>query len=204
MRQSVDAGCGRSVDVLATFKGKAKRLIGIDLIDFDPRAIDMGIELLKNDLASIELENESVDLVISRSVMEHVREPLPVYSEIHRILKPGGYFIFLTPNLGDYAVLISKLIPNKLHPWVVVRTEGRKEQDTFPTYYKSNTYKAINRLAKESNFELVDFKYLGQYPAYCNFNPVLFLIATGYEKLITKFRSLRYLRGWLLSVLRKP
>ena len=105
--------------------------------------------------------------------------------------------------MGDYVSFISKLIPNKFHPWIVARTTGRAEEDTFPTYYKSNTYRAIKRLSKESGFELTASRYLGQYPAYFMFNPVLLLPAIGYEKLVNKFNSLRYLRGWLLVILRK-
>jgi hypothetical protein len=35
------------------------------------------------------------------------------------------------------------------------------------------------------------------------FNGFLFLLATAYEKLISRFDALRFLRGWILVVLRK-
>jgi hypothetical protein len=50
----------------------------------------------------------------------------------------------------------------------------------------------------------VSFEYLGQYPSCFMFNGFLFLIATGYEKLIDKVRALNCLQGWLLVSLRKP
>ena len=198
-----DAGCGRSAEVLNQCRGKAGKLIGVDLVDFDPRANSLDIELFKGDLANLKLQDNSVDIAISRSVLEHLRDPLPAYLEIARVLKSDGHFIFLTPNLRDYTAIFSKIIPNNLHPWIVLRTEGRNEEDTFPAYYKSNTFKAVRQLAQKSGFEIVSFKYLGQYPSYFMFNPVLFLMATGYEKLTSKFDSLRFLRGWLLVVLRK-
>src|SRR5688572_2795878 len=119
----LDAGCGRTAPVLATYRGKAKRLIGLDLVPFD-QAVS-GIELLNGDLGRIALPDGSVDLVMSRSVMEHVEDPPAVYREIHRILRPGGHFVFLTANLWDYASLIAKLVPNRFHPWIVARAEGR-------------------------------------------------------------------------------
>ena len=200
----LDAGCGREASLLIRFQGKAKSLIGIDLVEFDANARGTDIELLNNDLAQIKLPNGSIDIAISRSVMEHVEKPLSVYGEIFRILKPGGYFIFLAPNLGHYSALISKLIPNRFHSSIVLRTEGRREEDTFPTYYRSNTFQTIRDLAKRTGFELVSFKYPGQHPSYFMFNPILFLLTAGYEKVVAKFEIFRYLRGWLLVALKKP
>jgi len=197
----LDAGCGRSAPVLAKYLGKARRLIGVDLVDFE--GAPEGIELLNNDLGRIDLPDSSVDLVMSRSVMEHVADPPAVYGEINRILTPGGYFIFLTANLWDYASIIAKLVPNRLHPWIVSKVEGRAEEDVFPVQYRTNTRGAVDKFAAATGFEVGSFRYLGQYPAYFMFNGPLFLMATGYEKLISRYQALEFLRGWLLVVLRK-
>jgi hypothetical protein len=117
-------------------------------------------------------------------------------------LKPGGYFISLTPNLGDYTPLTSKLIPNRFHPWTVLKMEGRKREFAFPVYYGSNTYQCGNNLAKRAGFRLIVLKYLGQYSSPLLFNPILFRIATEYEKLISQF-NFRFLRGWLLILSKK-
>jgi SAM-dependent methyltransferase len=200
----LDAGCGRSAEVLARFRGKASCLVGIDLVDFNPGIANGDLKLMKGDLTNIQLGAGCVDLVSSRSVLEHLSYPLRVYQEMFRILKPGGHFIALTPNLWDYASLLSKLIPNRLHPWIVRMTEGRDEKDTFPAYYRSNTSRSIHRLARQSGFDVVSLKYLGQYPSYFRFNRALFLVAAAYEKLISRYEFLKYFRGWLLAVLRKP
>lgn len=198
----LDAGCGRGAPVLQKFRGRAKRLIGVDVVEF-PSA-PAGIELLRNDLGRMEVASGSVDLVMSRSVMEHVADPAEVYAEIRRVLRPGGHFVFLTPNLWDYASLVAKCVPNRLHPWIVARTEGRAAEDVFPVCYRTNTQGAVRRWAERTRFEIVSFRYLGQYPGYFMFNGFLFLLATGYEKTISRFESLRFLRGWIFVVLRKP
>jgi len=197
----LDAGCGRTAPVLVKYRGRASRLIGVDLVDF-PVQIE-GVELLKNDLSAIPIEDACIDVVMSRSVMEHVADPLAVYGEMRRVLKPGGYFIFLTGNLWDYAALCAQAVPNRFHPWIVAKTQGRAEADVFPTQYKTNTVGAVRKWAMRTGFEVVSFDYLGQYPAYFMFNGLLFLLATGYEKLIQKVEALRFLRGWILVVLRK-
>ena len=136
--------------------------------------------------------------------MEHIENPLNVYCELHRVMKPGGHFVFLTANFWDYAALIASVVPNRLHPWIVARTEGRAEEDVFPTRYRTNTRAAVTRLANETGFEIASFRYLGQYPSYFMFNGFLFLLATGYEKLVSKVKPLNFLRGWIFVVLRKP
>ena len=197
----LDAGCGRTAPVLAKYRGKVKRLIGVDLVEF-PAPVD-GIELLNTDLARIPVAGGSVDVVMSRSVMEHVVDPAAVYGEIARVLRPGGSFVFLTGNFWDYAAMITNVVPNRFHPWIVARTQGRAEIDVFPTAYRTNTRAAVNKWSKGAGFEVVSYEYLGQYPTYFMFNGLLFLIATGYEKLIRRFDALRFLRGWILVVLRK-
>ena len=198
----LDAGCGRTAPILAEYKGRARRLIGVDLVDFAPGVA--GMELLQHDLGQMTLESGSVDLVMSRSVMEHVTDPARVYGELHRVLKPGGHFVFLTANLWDYAAIIATLIPNRFHPWIVAKTEGRDEHDVFPVAYRTNTRGAVTKWAGQAGFEIVSFRYLGQYPSYFMFNGYLFLLATGYEKLISKVSALNFLQGWIFATLRKP
>jgi SAM-dependent methyltransferase len=171
------------------------------VVDFPARI--SGVELCRADLASTGLESASVDLIMARSVMEHVADPRAVYSEVARVLRPGGHFIFLTANLWDYASLIAAAIPNRFHPWIVARTEGREEHDVFPVEYKSNTRRAILKAAGGAGLRLERFDYLGQYPCYFMFNGALFLLATGYEKLISSCRALHWLRGWILCTLSK-
>ena len=198
----LDAGCGRTAPVLVKFRGKASRLIGVDLVDFTT-AID-GLELYRGDLATIPIEDACVDVMMARSVMEHVTDPARVYRECYRVLKPGGHFTFLTANLWDYAAIIATVIPNRFHPWIVSRTEGRVEHDVFPVAYRTNTRGAVEKWAKQSGFEIVSFRHLGQYPSYFIFNGFLFLLATAYEKMIDRFAALNFLQGWIFVTLRKP
>ena len=198
----LDAGCGRTAPILEKFRNSACRLIGVDLVDFEPAGD--GLELHQCDLGAIPIGDGVVDVTMARSVMEHVTDPARVYGEIYRVLKPGGRFIFLTANLWDYASLVARVIPNRFHPWIVSKTEGREERDVFPIAYRTNTRGAVEKWAQQAGFQIVSFCYLGQYPSYFMFNGGLFLMATGYEKLISKVSALNFLQGWILVTLRKP
>ncbi len=197
----LDAGCGRTAPVLSKYRGIAGRLIGVDLVD--PKDVTGAIEYFKADLAALPLPDESVDLIISRSVFEHLVDPDSVYREAERVLKPGGKLIFLTANLWDYATLIARMVPNRLHSKVVKAVEGRPEEDTFPTAYKTNSAGDIRRLAEQSGLQVRSIEYLNQYPNYFMFNAALFMVGVGYERLTSRLSALQRLRGWLLVVIEK-
>ena len=197
----LDAGCGRTVPVLRKFLGRAGRLIGVELVDFTD--VPPGIEVHNSDLGRLPLPDASVDLVMSRSVFEHLTDPDAVYRELARVLKPGGRVVFLTANLWDYGTMVARLVPNRFHAKVVKVVEGRQEEDTFPTAYRTNSRSAVGRLAAASGFRVQSFDYLSQYPNYLMFNGVLFFLGMCFEKLISKVRALRFLRGWILVTLQK-
>ena len=198
----VDVGCGRGAPVLRKLTGRAVRLVGVDLVPFT-ETIE-GIELHNGDIASMPfLAAGSVDLVCCRSVMEHVTDPERAYAEIHRVLKPGGHFVFLTANIYDYASVAAMLIPNRFHARIVRLTEGRAEEDTFPTAYKCNSKRKIRQLCDRHGLSIAEFHYLGQYPNYFSFNRVLHYAASLYEMGLRNVPVLQFLRGWILADLIK-
>ncbi len=199
----LDAGCGREAGVLRKLNSFTRLAVGVDRCRLSPVEASSNINLIRGDLANLSLKNDSVDMVISRSVLEHIKKPELVYREIHRVLRPGGHFIFLTPNLFDYGSLLSLLVPNRLHPCVVRITEGRKKIDTFPAFYKSNTEGSIRELGDRVGLRVCEMKYVGQYPSYLLFNCLLFGIGALYDKLISSTEWLKKLRGWILCIMAK-
>lgn len=198
----LDAGCGRTVPVLKKYLGAVGRLIGVEMVEFTD--VPAGIETYNADLAHIPLPDGCVDLIMSRSVFEHLQEPDDVYKEFERILRPGGSVIFLTANMWDYGTLVARLIPNRFHARIVKMVEGRPEEDTFPIAYRTNTRADVNRLAAHAGLNVASFEYLNQYPNYLMFNGLLFLLGVAYERVTSRFEFLRFLRGWILVTLTKP
>ena len=45
--------------------------------------------------------DEQFDLVAAVEVVEHLESQLSLFNEVQRILKPGGIFIFTTPNIAS-------------------------------------------------------------------------------------------------------
>jgi SAM-dependent methyltransferase len=53
------------------------------------------------DLQCLTFDSESFDVVISSETMEHVRRPWQGFSEVYRVLKPGGFYVFTIPFRRD-------------------------------------------------------------------------------------------------------
>lgn len=68
----------------------------------------------KLDIIGVPLEkagigSESFSIVLASHLIEHLNDPFLFIREVHRILKPGGYFFVTTPNIGGFQ---SKLLGN--------------------------------------------------------------------------------------------
>ena len=51
--------------------------------------------------AGVPLEDRSFDIVVFIEVLEHLKNPWQALSEIHRLLRPGGWLLLTTPNVGN-------------------------------------------------------------------------------------------------------
>jgi ubiquinone/menaquinone biosynthesis C-methylase UbiE len=89
-------------------------------------------------------DSNSIDLVFSSSVLEHVRDPERVLQEAVRVLKPGGYLQFVIPNYaavfdGHYGILWVPYMGRKLgRLWVRLQGRDPRFVDTlqFTNYFK--------------------------------------------------------------------
>lgn len=129
------------------------------------------------------------DLITAIWLLEHLADPETVFSEIHRILKPGGRFIFLTPN-ALHPILIanrlSKLAPT-LQRKLIPRLYARAEADTFPVQYRANTSSTLHALCERVGLQL-ELKFVAD-PTYTAFNESLFRASVFLEQLIpTSFK----------------
>ena len=102
-KMCLEIGSGTGCFLLC-FRDKypGKSLIGIDIA---PRTLFVR----KGDCTSLDLPNKSYDTVFCFMVIEHLADNdlTKCISEIHRVLKDGGYAVFVTKNAED---LIKKTI----------------------------------------------------------------------------------------------
>ncbi len=199
----LDAGCGWKAPFACQIADQAAEVVGIDL-GLDGQSDVPNVRTVHGNLEAMPFSGSEFDLVMSRSVLEHLDRPIRVFREISRVLKPGGKFVFLIPNAWDYVSVVSWLVPNRLHATIVEKILGRDPRDTFPTFYRANTVPALRCLCSRSGMRLLEADLLSQYPAYLMFSPTVFRAGIAYERLVRERGSLAFLRSWILGVAERP
>jgi SAM-dependent methyltransferase len=58
------------------------------------------------DLERLAYPDGSLDIVLAADVFEHVREDERAFSEIHRVLRPGGVLVFTVPYVSEAETLV--------------------------------------------------------------------------------------------------
>jgi SAM-dependent methyltransferase len=197
----LDVGAGAGHLNPYNFKQHCKKMVGVDM---DPRVRDNELlhEGIVHNGASLPFEDSMFDVVFSVYVAEHVGDPEQFLTEIRRVLKPEGLYFQVTPNRFHYVPLIAALTPHWFHEWINGR-RGRSEGDTFPTFYRMNDIRTIQRLSRIVGFEVVENLAIECRPNYLMFLWPAFLIGVVYERLVNCTELLRDLRVNLVSVLKK-
>ncbi|MFC4726426.1 class I SAM-dependent methyltransferase [Glycocaulis abyssi] len=198
----LDVGAGAGIIEMMNFRGIARRVCGVDL---DPRVaanpyLDEGRVA---DAGAIPFEDSRFGLVFSDNVVEHLDDPATVFAEIFRVLKPGGLFLFKTPNRFHYMPLIAQATPHGFHQWIN-RKRGRAEADTFPTRYRANSARKVRQLAVATGFKLEQLELVEGRPEYMRLSPVTYAAGIAYERTVNLAGFLKNLRILLIATLRKP
>ncbi len=178
----LDIGCGHT-SFLKEVYDRTPHSYGADP-DSDALAKNQTIKhKFQANAECLPLEDGFFDVVVLAWVLEHLEDPEKVFREIHRILKPGGIVIFLTPNTWNYNVWMIRAIPNTFHEFFTRRLYERQEHDTFPTRYKINSAKQVERLLTKIGYKREQMILNGD-PTYISFNKPLFLFACLLERLL--------------------
>lgn len=183
----LDLGCGRG-GVVELFWRDVKLAAGLD--PDQPSLAEYrapGMPILRGVGERLPFTGESFDLVVCLWVLEHLKDPQTVLGEVRRVLRPGGHFVFLTPNLRNPLLVlnrIGKALP-VLQTRLVSRFYGRHEGDTFPVHYRANTVRALRDLAAASGLEVAELRVV-QDPTYLAVNGFMFTTSVLAERLMPK------------------
>lgn len=98
----VDLGSGRGMDVLKAARVvKSGKAIGVDftkemleVAETNRKKLKLqNASFLEGTIENLPIEDNSVDVLISNCTINHAKDKAKVYSEIFRVLRPGGRFI---------------------------------------------------------------------------------------------------------------
>lgn len=197
----LDLGAGAGIVPQMNFRGLAGRVCGVDL---DPRVTENPYldEGRVSDAGGIPYPDRSFDLVFSDNVLEHLSEPTDVFREVARVLRPGGRFVFKTPNKWHYMPTIARLTPHGFHQRVNT-WRGRAAVDTFPTLYRANSRQAVERLAADTGFEVERIERIEGRPEYLRLSAASYAVGVAYERLVNSTPLLERFRILLVGTLRR-
>jgi SAM-dependent methyltransferase len=94
----LELGCGSGRNLVLL------RQLGwrVEGLDFDQSAVDVarseGLDVRLGAIEAQKYQADSFDAVVMCHVIEHVYDPRAVVEECHRVLRPGGRLIVVTPN----------------------------------------------------------------------------------------------------------
>ncbi len=190
----LDLGCGRG-GVVELLWREVRLAAGLDP---DSPSLnehrEHGMPVIRGVGERLPFVDESFDLVVSLWVLEHLQEPVDTFREVRRVLRPGGHFVFLTPNMRNPLMVanrIGKALPG-LQRRLVPRFYGRDEADTFPVRYRANTVEAVRAHARASGLEVYDLRVVAD-PTYLAVNSFMFNASVMSERVMP--------RGWGVHLL---
>lgn len=130
----LEIGCGEgyAIPIMAP---KCKSYLAIDkfqtsLDNLPPNAtfLQMSVPILAG------IDSNKFDWVISFQVIEHIEDDIKYLEEIYRVLKPGGKFIFTTPN---------KLMSLTRNPWHVREYTPKEMQNAVAKVFSNFNLRGI-------------------------------------------------------------
>ncbi|GMV94425.1 MAG: hypothetical protein AMXMBFR82_42030 [Candidatus Hydrogenedentota bacterium] len=154
-------------------------------------------------MQGLPFDDGTVDLVVSRSVLEHLESQEQFADAAYRALKPGGYSIHFFPcKFAPFAV-INQLLPNRVSKALLHGIfEGKEGILGFPACYDKTYYSAYTRLleAKQFQIERIDISY--SQSGYFSFFLPCFLVSALYEMVVMAL-GIQNLCAYMIVVARK-
>lgn len=193
----LDAGCGNGNFVIDELRSKIARAVGID-VNQEVTAKNICLdEIVFGRLEKLPFADGEFDAVISLWVLEHISEPQKIFSEIVRVLKPGGFFAFVTPNKKSWLIMLRRLMNQKIADHLVDRLYGRHEEDIFSVEYKVNSVSEIQALANTVGLK-VERLSENPDPTYTSFGPMSYRVSSSMSRL-----PFSLFREHIIGILRK-
>jgi SAM-dependent methyltransferase len=198
----LDIGCGRGLETARVYRERAVFSVGVDLAEA-VRENQTVAHRVRGEAMALPFGTESVDIAVCQELIEHLASPEAFFREVARVLRPGGVFLLMTPNLLAWPTLVSRALPYALHQRLNRQLFGIDDRDVFPTYYRANTVPALDRALGLAGLSRVDLRMYQPSPGLLTFSlPLTWLEIVG-TRLARRWSLLTPLRYVILAAYEK-
>jgi ubiquinone/menaquinone biosynthesis C-methylase UbiE len=198
----IDVGAGAGIVQQMHFRGLAAKVCGVDLnqrVLENPHLDEAHVASAE----SIPYSDGSFDLAFADNVLEHLQNPIQVFREVARVLRPGGHFLVKTPNRWHYMPIIASLTPDWFHHWFHTFA-GNNHADIFPTTYRANSVSRLHELAEGAGLEVMRCVTYEGRPEYLRMAAPAYAVGWAYERIVNSSELLKEGRILLVAEFRKP
>ena len=161
----LEVGCGRG-EFLRNFKNLGLSVYGCDLSDEVKDYLkDFDIKITDVDKQPLPYNDNSIDIIFSKSFIEHLYYPENFLKEAMRILKPGGLLLTLTPDWeSNYKIFFDDFTHRS--PFTKTALKDAYKMDVYAmSNWRNNNYNSllsgtdgpavpVNSIKKEPSAEL--------------------------------------------------
>lgn len=158
----LEVGAGEhSSGALKPLLRRRPAIVGVDPDD----AIDRNPDLVEAHHTTVEefatTHSGEFDLVLSIFVLEHVERPEAFAAACATVLRPGGVWFALTLNRRHYfgaTAWATNRVGVERRLLRLLKGEAAEHDHRFPTHYRLNSRRAIERACDRAGFSQIDFR----------------------------------------------
>ena len=141
-------------EVRGCYYGPAGEIAHRSVTSEDGDVFSCDVDLFDAESDSFPYPNDHFKTVLCCELLEHLpNDPMFMMSEIHRILKPGGYLVLTTPNIASLRSIAAVL--DGYHPQLFSTYLRPKDGETDARHHREYTCQEIRHLLETSGFEVV-------------------------------------------------
>jgi ubiquinone/menaquinone biosynthesis C-methylase UbiE len=191
----VDLGGGRHCQFADQVdRSDGTRIVAVDICAEELAANDTVDEVRVADVAAgLPFADGEVSLLVSRTLLEHVKGVPAAIGHIGRVVGPGGRTIHLVPCRNSLFALAARLVPWRIAKPAVDRlVPSAKGVIEFEPFYESCEPNELERLFREAGFSQVRLRACWSQADYFPSVFPLFLLVWGYQALMRRLGARRF------------